>query len=156
MDIGSGTGFPSANLSNFTPHPFTIDGVECASMEGFLQSLKYSNVDMQEHVCTLVGKQAKFKGKRKNWYRKQTLYWQGVEYPRDSQAYQDLLDRAYNALTENTKFQRALLATGNANLTHSMGQKKKANTVLTEQEFTSRLTIIRRGLQAKAKVKIKQ
>lgn len=156
MDIGSGTGFPSANLSNFTPHPFTIDGVECASMEGFLQSLKYSNVDMQEHVCTLVGKQAKFKGKRKNWYRKQTLYWQGVEYPRDSQAYQDLLDRAYNALTENTKFQRALLATGNANLTHSMGQKKKANTVLTEQEFTSRLTIIRRGLQAKAKMKIKQ
>lgn len=23
---------------NFYPHPFTFDGVECASMEGFLQS----------------------------------------------------------------------------------------------------------------------
>lgn len=27
MNIGSGSGFPSANLSNFTPHPFVIDGV---------------------------------------------------------------------------------------------------------------------------------
>lgn len=148
MDIGSGTGFPSANLSNFTPHPFTIDGVECASMEGFLQALKYKNVDMQKHVCTLVGKQAKFKGKRKNWYRKQTLYWQGQEYKRDSKDYQDLLDRAYNALSENKKFQRALLATNQANLTHSMGKRKTSETVLTEREFVSRLMIIRRGLQA--------
>lgn len=41
MDIGSGTGYPSAALSNFAPHSFVIDGVECASMEGFLQSLKF-------------------------------------------------------------------------------------------------------------------
>lgn len=150
MNIGSGTGFPSANLSNFSPHPFTIDGVECASMEGFLQSLKYSNIDMQKHVCTLVGKQAKFKGKRKNWYRTQTLYWNGVEYKRNSQEYQDLLDRAYNALSENKKFQKALLATGNANLSHSMGQKKISKTVLTEQEFVSRLTILRKGLRSRS------
>lgn len=39
MDIGSGTGFPTSNLSNFAPHAFTIDGVECASMEGFLPSV---------------------------------------------------------------------------------------------------------------------
>lgn len=147
MDIGSGKGFPASNLSNFAPHPFVIDGVECASMEGFLQSLKYNNIDMQKHVCTLVGKQAKFKGKRKNWYRKQTLYWQGKEYKRDSQEYQDLLDRAYNALAENNKFQKALLATGNATLTHRMGTKKQAKTILTEQEFTSRLMKIRSRLQ---------
>lgn len=41
MDIGSGTGYPSANLSNFSPHVFTVDGIECNSMEGFLQSLKF-------------------------------------------------------------------------------------------------------------------
>ena len=46
MDIGSGSGYPSANLSNFSPHPFVIDGVECNSMEGFLQSLKYENVEI--------------------------------------------------------------------------------------------------------------
>ena len=33
-----------------------IDGVECASMEGFLQSLKFSDPEMQKRVCTLVGK----------------------------------------------------------------------------------------------------
>lgn len=43
MDIGSGNGFPAANLSNFHPHSFVIDGVECNSMEGFLQSLKFSS-----------------------------------------------------------------------------------------------------------------
>lgn len=36
MDIGSGTGYPSVALSNFAPHSFVIDGVECASMEGFI------------------------------------------------------------------------------------------------------------------------
>lgn len=46
MDIGSGTGYPSANLSNFHPHAFTIDGIACASMKGFLQSLKFENPDM--------------------------------------------------------------------------------------------------------------
>lgn len=77
MDIGSGSGYPSGSLSNFSPHPFIVDGVLCNSMEGFLQSLKYSNVEMQEYICTLVGKKAKFKGKNKAWYKKQTLYWQG-------------------------------------------------------------------------------
>lgn len=65
MDIGSGTGYPSAALSNFAPHAFTIDGIECASMEGFLQSLKFENPEIQRQVCTLVGKAAKFKGKKK-------------------------------------------------------------------------------------------
>ena len=39
MYIGRGNGYPSAALSNFAPHPFTIDGVECASMEGFYKVL---------------------------------------------------------------------------------------------------------------------
>ena len=47
MDIGSGNGYPESALSNFVPHPFTIDGIECNSMEGFLQSLKFENPDMQ-------------------------------------------------------------------------------------------------------------
>ena len=56
MDIGSGNGYPESALSNFAPHKFTIDNVECNSMEGFLQSLKFKNPDMQKEVCKLVGK----------------------------------------------------------------------------------------------------
>ena len=147
MDIGSGTGYPSSALSNFAPHSFVLDGVECASMEGFLQSLKFSNPDMQKEVCKLVGKAAKFKGKKKKWYRTQTLYWQGQAMHRDSEEYQQLLDRAYDALGENTGFQKALLATGDAVLTHSIGKRKTSETVLTVQEFTSRLYAIRSRLQ---------
>ena len=147
MDIGSGNGFPSATLSNFTPHPFIFDGVECNSMEGLLQSFKFSNPEMQKEVCKLVGKQAKFKGKKKKWYKTQTLYWQGVEYKRDSQEYQDLLDRAFNALSTNEGFRKALLATGTATLTHSIGKIKQNETVLTRNEFCSRLMNIRRILQ---------
>lgn len=150
MNIGSGSGYPAASLSNFTPHPFVIDGVECASMEGFLQSLKFSNPDMQIEVCKLVGAQAKRKGSRKNkhWKRNQTLYWRGNPIPRKSPEYQELLDRAFDALAENDGFQRALLATGNATLTHSIGKTKESDTVLTIREFCHRLTAIRTRLRA--------
>ena len=147
MDIGSGNGFPSATLSNFAPHPFVIDGVECNSMEGFLQSLKFSHPEMQKEVCKLVGKAAKFKGKKKKWWRTQTLWWQGVEIPRDSEEYQDLLDRAFDALAQNNGFRAALLATGNSVLTHSIGKTKITETVLTKQEFCSRLMRIRERLR---------
>lgn len=147
MDIGSGCGYPAAALSNFSPHPFVIDGVQCNSMEGFLQSLKFSNPEMQKEVCKLVGKQAKFKGKKKKWWKDQTLYWQGTAIYRSSDDYQYLLDRAFEALAENTSFQKALLATGDAVLTHSIGKTKPQETVLTRNEFCSRLMSIRSRLQ---------
>jgi len=146
MDIGSGNGYPAATLSNFAPHPFEIDGVKCNSMEGFLQGLKFKNPEMQEYVCTLVGKAAKFKGKEKKWWKTQTLYWVGNEYKRDSKEYQDLLDRAFAALADNDGFKRALLATGSATLTHSIGKNDLAETVLTEREFISRLCSVRKRL----------
>ena len=143
MNIGSGDSYPSCALSNFAPHPFTFDGVECASMEGFLQSLKFSNPDMQAHVCTLVGKAAKFKGKKKKWYRDQTIYWKGMPIHRESEAYQILIENAYNALFLNDGFRRALAATGKSTLTHSMGKNKMNETVLTEREFVRNLTRLR-------------
>ena len=151
MDIGSGSGWPSAALSNFAPHPFVIDGVECASMEGFLQSLKFKDPAIQVEVCKLVGKAAKFKGKKKKWWKTQTLHWQGVEYKRDSKEYQELLTRAFEALAKNTSFQKALLATGKSTLTHEIGKTKISETVLTRQEFCGRLIMLRARLQEEVK-----
>ncbi len=140
MEIGSGAGYPASALSNFSPHPFILDGVKIASMEGFLQSLKFSSIEMQVYVCTLVGKAAKFKGKRKNWYRTQKLYWLGVELDRKSKEYQHLLDRAYAAMFEQSSSFRNALKAANTNVfTHSMGKKDETKTVLTEQEFCLRL-----------------
>ena len=144
MDVGSKNGYPAGALSNFSPHPFIIDGVQCNSMEGFLQGLKFESKEMQEYVCSLVGYTAKKKGRNKNWQEKQTLYWRGKPYKRDSEEYQNLLNRAYNAMYEkNTKFKAALEASKGATLTHSMGKNKKSETVLTTQEFCSRLTYLR-------------
>lgn len=144
MDIGSKTGYPASSLSNFSGHRFWIDGVECYSMEGFLQSLKFKNPLMQVEVCKLIGRAAKFKGKPKKWFRDQTLYWQGEELPRVSGAYQDLLDRAFQAMYDHSKsFRDALEASKGATLTHSMGKNDQSQTVLTNTEFISRLNKLR-------------
>lgn len=149
MDIYSRNKYPAGALSNFAPHPFHIDGVLCNSMEGFLQSLKFSNPDMQVKVCQLVGIKAKSKGQRKHWWKTQTLYWQGAKYDRESDAYDNLIMHAYNQLATNKKFCKALLATNNATLTHSLGKRKKSETILTKTEFVSNLTRIRTQLNNK-------
>lgn len=152
MDIGSGKGYPASALSNFAPHPFIIDGIECNSMEGFLQSLKFENPNMQKEVCKLVGKLAKFKGKKKKWWKTQILYWQGEIIPRQSEEYKNLITRAYDCLAKNIGFQKALLATGNASLTHSIGKDNTTETVLTKREFTRQLYRIRDDLKRNTKV----
>lgn len=144
MDIKSGCGYPASSLSNFAGHFFIIDDIECYSMEGFLQSLKFKNPEMQKEVCKLIGKAAKFKGKGKKWYTKQILYWKGVEIKRDSKEYQLLLNKAYTAMFEQSdSFKQALLATGNSTITHSIGKNKQNETVLTNTEFCGRLMKLR-------------
>jgi predicted NAD-dependent protein-ADP-ribosyltransferase YbiA (DUF1768 family) len=149
MDIGSGKSYPSNVLSNFAPHPFEIDGVKCNSMEGFLQSLKFKDVNMQEHICTLVGLKAKFAGKKKNWYVTQTLWWRGKEIDRHSQEYQDLLNRAYAELFKNSGFKNALMITGNSALTHSIGKTDAHRTILTTKEFCGILLKLRNSNKEK-------
>lgn len=147
MDIKAGRPYPSGALSNFSVHPFIFRGVQCNSMEGFLQSLKFKAPEMQKHICTLTGLAAKKAGAKKRWQTTQTLWWDGKPIKRDSQEYQELLDEAYKAMfTGNESARKALLATKNATLTHSVGKRKIEDTVLTEQEFCSRLRRIRADL----------
>lgn len=148
MDIGAGKGYPESALSNFAPHPFIFRGFQVNSMEGLLQSFKEKSPDMQKHVMTLVGRTAKFHGKKKKWWRTQTLWWQGKAIDRHSQEYQDLLDEAFRAMfTQNDSARRALLASGKAVLAHSIGKSDPKQTVLTRAEFVRRLTRLRDELQ---------
>ena len=141
MDIRSGYQYPSGELSNFYSHNFIFDGVECNSFEGFIQSITHKNIERQKEVCLFVGREAKTKGYKK-WFIENKLYWNGVEYDRDSQEYQDLLDRAYNALYDQCKlFRKALASTIGGTLTHIVGTDK--DTLLTREEFCSRLLILR-------------
>ena len=152
MDISSGSKYPAGALSNFAPHPFVLDGVECVSMEGFLQSLKFDKSHIQVEVCSLVGMAAKRRGSKRNkrWMSTQTLWWQGKSYKRKSREYQELLDRAFQTLFQNAGFRRALKAAGNATFTHSMGKNNESETVLTAREFCSRLTRLRDQLKSES------
>ena len=144
MDIRSGAGYPASSLSNFTPHPFVLDGVKINSMEGFLQSLKFEQFEQQVEVCQLVGIRAKMRGKNKKWWKWQKLFWQGKEYKRDGQEYQALLDKAYWAMyVQNQGFRTALNSTNGAVLVHSIGKSNIRETVLTQAEFCSRLMKMR-------------
>jgi hypothetical protein len=144
MNITSNGKYPANKLSNFAGHRFVIDGVECYSMEGFLQSLKFKSPEMQVEVCKLIGSGAKKKGANKNWKRRQILYWQGKEYPRKSKEYQQLLDRAYQAMFDQSEsFRKALKASMGSTLNHSIGKTKESDTVLTISEFCRRLTRLR-------------
>lgn len=148
MDIGSGNKWPANALSNFAPHHFVIDGVECHSMEGFLQGLKFKEPDLQATVCLLVGRVAKFRGKKKAWWRTQTLWWKGEPMPRQGEEFQKLLDQAFEAMAQQSEsFRKALLASGDAVLKHSIGKSDPTHTVLTVKEFCSRLTKLREKLQ---------
>ncbi len=150
MDIYSKLPGAAGSLSNFSPFPFVLDGVKCASMEGFLQSLLVEDASLQEEVCQLVGLPAKQWGTQRLQVLGSTkrLWWRGREYDRYAGEYQELLDRAYAALAENTGFRVVLLSTGDEPLTHSIGRSEGcAETILTEEEFCSRLMRLRTSLQ---------
>lgn len=146
MDISSGNGWPSSALSNFAGHRFVFDGIECSSMEGFLQSLKFDKSHIQVEVCKLIGKAAKFRGKPRNkaWRQAQSLWWRGYKMCRHSPEYKTLLWLAYACMYEQSEgFRKALMATKGMNLTHSIGASNPSDTVLTEREFVGILTRLR-------------
>ena len=144
LDIKAKAPFPAGALSNFALHAFTFDGVACASMEGFLQSLKIEDVSEQTRVCGLAGPVAQSVGRKYDWRTRGTLWWRGQPYDRLSDAYQALLDRGYDALfVQSEKFRAALNATDDCRLTHRLGKSDPCETILTTDEFCSRLERLR-------------
>jgi hypothetical protein len=143
IDIGVDDFRDVSLLSNFSEFHFYVDELECFSMEGFLQSLKFSDYDKQKEICLLIGKKAKFKGKKKKWYIEQKLYWKGVAFDRDSFFYQELLDKAFSALYKVEEYRHVLDSTKGFKLTHSLGKVEKNKTILTIDEFCDRLIKLR-------------
>lgn len=146
MHIASYEEYPGNELSNFANHQFMVDRIVCNSMEGFIQSLKWANPILQETICKLTGKTAYWRSQRRtsNWKQTQILHWQSEEYPRHSEEYTKLLNRAYNALyVQCPEFRAALKATGKEVLTHKIGQDSVSKTLITKTEFCNRLMHLR-------------
>lgn len=137
-------------LSNLNPYNFVLDGIKCASMEGFLQSLKTSSVGCAAGLRILHGQEAWREGQSFNsWKDTQTLYWRREPINRQSHGYQLLLNRAYDALSENMEFRLALVETLDGELTHSIGHHDTHQTLLTKAEFMYNLYRVRAKLLEK-------
>jgi hypothetical protein len=123
--------FPGGALSNLAAHEFVLDGVHCGSMEGLLQSLKVKDPEAQVQMCALSGGEARGRGQRHIWNVDGFLYWRGEPIDRLSEAYQVLLDRAYEALfAQNAKFrprsQRAAIASSHTRSARTIRQRQSS------------------------------
>ena len=143
LDIRSNGQYPSGVLSNLCSNGFRFEGVLCGSMEGFLQSLKQQEKSKQLQTCQMKGGNAR-KRSVASWQTDQIVWWKGQAYDRQSEEYQRLIRRAYQAMFEQSKrFRAALMKTRGITLTHTSGETNPFKTILTSQEFCSILTEMR-------------
>lgn len=130
-------------LSNLHPKPFIMNGLVFGSIEGFLQGLRCKDQERQLQIFKMYGIDAKRTG-RENPIKQDTLYFKGVPFNRHSEYYQKMLDKAFMCcFVQNDKFQKALYDSVGHELGHSIGKTDPKDTILTNQEFISRLDTIR-------------
>lgn len=136
---------PLNRLSNLYNNNFTIDNTKFTSMESFLQGIKFKNIKKQAKVFKMTGKDAKRAGKHHNfWKITGNLYYKGVRLKRNSEDYQLILDHFYYTLYEqNSEFRQALVETGLTSFEHSIGKTSKHNTILTKDEYLTRLNLLK-------------
>lgn len=143
LDIRSNGKYPSDVLSNLCSNGFRFDGMVCVSMEGFLQSLKRQDQDKQRQICQMKGGNAR-KQSVTSWQTDQIVWWKGQAIDRQSEDYQRLLRRAYQAMFDQSeRFRAALMQTRGMTLTHSSGETSPYKTILTGQELCKILTELR-------------
>ena len=141
IDIHSKKRGIAKRLSNFTKRNFVFDGVECHSIEGFLQSLKFSEISEQEIVCRLYGGQAKQIGELRDWKKSGILYWQGKAYERDSEAYRELIARMYREVyRQDEQFRKDVMRASHYTVDHTIGKDDPRDTILTRVEFLTMLS----------------
>ena len=153
LDIRSNGLYPSNVLSNLCSNGFRLDGLVCGSMEGFLQSLKRKELDKQRQICSMKGGNAR-KMSVTSWQTDQIVWWKGQAIDRQSEAYQQLIRRAYQAMFEQSeRFRAALMQTRGITLVHTSGEPNSYKTILTPSEFCGILTDLRDHYDLRDKTK---
>ena len=153
LDIRSNGLYPSNVLSNLCSNGFRLDGMVCGSMEGFLQSLKRKELDKQRQICNMKGGNAR-KMSVTSWQTDQIVWWKGQAIDRQSEEYQRLIRRAYQAMFEQSeRFRAALMQTRGITLVHTSGEPSSYKTILTPSEFCGILMDLRNSYDLRDKTK---
>lgn len=153
LDIRSKGLYTSNVLSNLCSNGFRLDGMVCGSMEGFLQSLKRKELDKQRQICSMKGGNAR-KMSVTSWQTDQVVWWKGQAIDRQSEEYQRLIRRAYQAMFEQSeRFRAALMQTRGITLVHTSGEPSSYKTILTPTEFCGILMDLRDSYDLRDKTK---
>ncbi len=142
--------WPGNILSNFADTPFVIDEVNCACSEAFIQSLKISDAIEQREFCSLQGQEAWEKGSERSHavFEAGKVWWRGIPHTLHSIEHYQLVKRGLSAKFSQSEVARiALLATGEAELTHDYGQSPGKKQSLPVDKFCQIVTEIRRELR---------
>lgn len=133
-------------MSNFAHTPFTLDGVEFASVEGFYVYLKFLEPEKREKARTMWGVRAKNFGKASKLTRSSYL---GEEFDLGSERHHELVKRAIRAkLAAHPEIARAFVATSPRPIMHDTGRPEPTGTRFPAAVFCRILTELREELAA--------
>ncbi len=141
-------------VSNFARTRFEFQGKRFASIEAFIQYIKYpENHPERKNVAKLSGKDAKKAVTReiREEINRQllagetpTIYWNGRKIDYRSFEHYALIEDALRAKFEqNPEAYEQLMATGDKKLIHDTGKEEKSQTSLPNAEFIRILTELR-------------
>lgn len=132
-------------LSNFGLSPFVLDDMLFASVEGFIQGIKFAENDPRRlQAFQLSGWEAKHLGDQAD---RSGAYWNGQCLPYGSTQHHQLIESAIRARIEQSiGLQRALLSTSGLELVHDTGRAEASTTSLPATVFCRILTAIREEL----------
>lgn len=142
LNVVSGSGEKTASLmSNFAHTPFVLDGRTYGSVEGFYQSLKFSDPLKRIEVAGLWGRAAKRAGGRSQpsltEYNGQTLQLGSAEH-------HELIKRAIRGkLDQHPDLAREFAATHPRPIQHDLGHPESSSTKLPARDFVRILTELR-------------
>lgn len=140
-------------LSNFQLSPFSIDNVLFASIEGFIQGIKFPEDDpRRERAFVASGWDAKHLGGTAD---RSGAYWQGQKLVYGSSEHHQLIEKAIRArIAQNSGLAQVLASTAGSILTHQVGNEpESATTSLPAVAFCRILTSIRDELLSEGLVK---
>ncbi|WP_397473962.1 hypothetical protein [Pusillimonas sp.] len=139
-------------LSNFQLSPFSLDGVLFASIEGFIQGVKFPEGDpRRERAFVLSGWDAKNLGSQAD---RSGAYWQGRQFAYGSPEHHQLIERAIRArIAQNAGLAQTLASTDGANLIHVTNEPESPTTSLPAVVFCRILNQMRDELLADGKVR---
>lgn len=140
-------------LCNFLMSPFTLDGILFASIEGFIQGIKFPEGDpRREQAFVSSGWDAKHLGDTAD---RSGAYWNGQKIAYGSNEHHQLIARAIRArIAQNSGLAQVLATTAGATIIHRTGDEPESKTTsLPAVVFCRILTELRDELLSEGQVR---